>query len=44
MIGQRVIHPFFIYFFVSLFAYAIVRAYRVRVFKKKTSHAGPVEE
>ena len=41
------IHSFFlsfIYFFVSLFAHAIVRAYLVRVFKEKTSHAGPVEE
>ena len=39
------IHLFFIYLFVSLFAHAIVRVYRVHVFKKKkTSHAGPVED
>ena len=34
----------FIYLFVSLFAHAIVRAYRMPVSKKKTSDAGPVEE
>ena len=41
------IHPFFHLFvclFVSMFAHAIVLAYRVRLFKKTTSHAGLVEQ
>ena len=43
--GKTFTHPFFHLLFVSLFDHAIVRAYRMRMFKKiKTSHAGPVEE